>query len=243
MEVKIVATTIEDIQYEEMISDLHYEAVMRSEARKQCIYIFVEGESEEIAFQPLLEACGIDFEKDGILIANYNGIGNLKHAIRLIRKTLSHDRPIIVTFDDDLEGKKVSGLIDDPLIVSFKIPCSPVVTYKDGSKGGSFEESFTPDCFIDSSFKPKAIDSKMLTKASDFKKKFDPEKPWVSQLVNFISDNNGGKPGSINKIEIAKNMALAALPVPKTFVALAEVINCVRTENPIRHPDSVELNI
>ena len=50
-----MATTIEDIQYDEMLSDLHHEAVMRNEALKQCIYIFVEGESEEATFKALLD--------------------------------------------------------------------------------------------------------------------------------------------------------------------------------------------
>ncbi|WP_233527762.1 TOPRIM nucleotidyl transferase/hydrolase domain-containing protein [Serratia sp. PAMC26656] len=237
-----MGTTIEDIRYEEMLSELQFESVMKSEARKQCIYIFVEGESEEITFQPLLESFGVDFEKEGIIIANYNGIGNLRHAIRILGKTLSHDRPIIVTFDDDLEGKKVTGLINDPLITYFKIPYSPVVTYKDGSKGGSFEECFTPDCFIDSCFKPKAIDSNILTKSSDFKKIFNPKKPWISQLAKFILDN-GGKPGSIKKVEIAGNMASAASPVPQTFSELAKVITDIRAKNPIKHPDNVELKI
>jgi len=46
-----MATTIEDIQYDEMLSELHFEAVMKNEAQKQCIYVFVEGDSEEVAFQ------------------------------------------------------------------------------------------------------------------------------------------------------------------------------------------------
>ena len=44
-----MATTIEDIQYEEMLSELHHEVVMKNAALEQCIYIFVEGESEATA--------------------------------------------------------------------------------------------------------------------------------------------------------------------------------------------------
>ncbi|WP_199780230.1 MULTISPECIES: TOPRIM nucleotidyl transferase/hydrolase domain-containing protein [Enterobacteriaceae] len=101
-----MGTTMEDIKYDEMLNELIFQEVMKNEAKKQCIYIFVEGECEELVFQPLLERCGIDFDTMGIVIANYNGVGNLKHAIRLLNQTLSHDRPIIVTYDDDHEGKK-----------------------------------------------------------------------------------------------------------------------------------------
>ncbi|MFL3317309.1 TOPRIM nucleotidyl transferase/hydrolase domain-containing protein [Klebsiella michiganensis] len=236
-----MGTTIEDILHDEMINELHFEAVMRNEAQKQCIYIFVEGESEEAAFQPLLEDCGVDFINEGIILANYNGIGNLRHSLRLLKKTLSHDRPIIVTYDDDPVGKEVTKSINDPLITLFKIPYSPVVKYKDGSEGGSFEESFTPDCFIDSCFKEKSIDFNMLPKILDFKKIFNPTNPWVSQLNQFIS-NNGGKPG-INKVAIAENMASIASPIPVTFTQLAKVVTDIRAKNPIKHPDDVDLNL
>jgi len=149
-----MATTLDDIWHDQMLEELHYEAVMKRAALEQCIYIFVEGESEETTFQMLLEdtSCGLDFEHNGIIIANYNGIGNLKHAIRLLRKTLSHDRPIIVTFDDDPDGKRNEKHLNDPLIFPFKIPQSPTVTFSDGSTGGSFEEAFSQQCFIESSF-------------------------------------------------------------------------------------------
>lgn len=235
-----MATTIEDIQYEEMLSELHFEAVMKNEAQKQCIYIFVEGDSEEVAFQPLLEECGLDFETDGVVVANYNGIGNLKHAIRLLRKTLSHDRPIVVTFDDDLDGKRISNSINDPLITTFKIPINPVVTYKNGEKGGSFEECFTPQCFIESSFKPGAIDSSILGRRAEFEEVYSPSIPWVSQLASFIK-SNGGNASSINKVEIAENMMSSCSPVPQTFEELANLVRKIRTANPIKHPDDVEI--
>jgi|TARA_R110000851_G_scaffold39956_3_gene101043 OLD-like protein len=237
-----MATTIEDIQYDEMISELHFDAVMKNEAQKQCIYIFVEGDSEEFVFQPLLEMCGVNFETDGVVVANYNGIGNLKHAIRLLRKTLSHDRPIIVTFDDDPAGKRVSKAINDPLISTFKIPLNPVVTYKNGEQGGSFEECFTANCFIESSFKQGAIDSIALGKESKFRKTFDPRTPWVSQLTRFIQ-SEGGNPSSLNKIEIAENMMSSCSPIPDTFEELANLVRKLRTMNPIKHPDDVEIKI
>lgn len=237
-----MSTTIEDIQYEEMLSQLHFEAVMKNEAQKQCIYLFVEGDSEEIAFQPILEKCGLNFDTDGIVVANYNGIGNLKHAIRLLRKTLSHGRPVVVTFDDDLDGKRVSNTINDSLITTFKIPFNPVVTYKNGARGGSFEECFTPDCFIKSSFKPLAIDRKVISKESDFYRVFNPLSPWIPQLADFIK-NNGGNPGSINKVEIAENMITTCSLVPQTFEELAKLLKQIRVLNPIKNPNDVEIKI
>ncbi|HGP1211626.1 MULTISPECIES: TOPRIM nucleotidyl transferase/hydrolase domain-containing protein [Enterobacteriaceae] len=237
-----MGTTMEDIQYDEMIKELHYEAVMKNEARKQCIYIFVEGYSEEVSFQPLLEQCGIDFDKNGIIIANYNGIGNLEHAVRLLKKTLSHDRPIIITFDDDLEGKKVKKITDDPLITYFPIPLKPVVKYKNGLQGGSFEESFNPDCFIDACFQKHTIDDQVISKKNEFKKIFEPTKPWISQLANFIK-NNGGNPGGVNKINIAENIVSCISEIPETYKKLADTITAVRKKFPIQHPDNISINL
>lgn len=238
---QLVGTTMEDIQYEEMLNELLFEKVMKNEAKKQCIYIFVEGESEELAFQPLLEDCGIDFDKLGIVIANYNGIGNLKHAVRLLHKTLSHDRPIIVTYDDDHEGKIIKK-INSPLITYFKIPFSPVVSYNDGTLGGTFEESFPKDCFIEACFQQNVIASSFLSKRNDFEKKFNPTQPWLAQLAQFIS-SNGGTPNSINKTKLAENMMLSVSQTPETYNELAKLIIDIRNKNPIKHPENVDLNL
>ncbi|WP_259331745.1 TOPRIM nucleotidyl transferase/hydrolase domain-containing protein [Enterobacter cloacae] len=236
-----MATTIEDIKYEEMIDELLFHEVMKNEAKKQCIYIFVEGESEELVFQPLLKRCGIDFDTMGIVIANYNGVGNLKHAIRLLSKTLSHDRPIIVTYDDDHEGKKINK-INTPLITYFKIPFRPIVTYNDGSLGGAFEESFPNDCFIEACFHSNVIGTDLSCKRNDFCRIFDTSKPWLSQLAQFLS-LNGGRPDSINKIKLAENMMHFASEIPETYKELAKIIINIRTENPVKHPEDILLNL
>lgn len=232
---------MEDIKYEEMLNDLMYKEVMKNEAKKQCIYIFVEGECEELVFQPLLEKCGIDFDTMGIVIANYNGAGNLKHAIRLLNQTLSHDRPIIVTYDDDHEGKKINK-INTPLITYFKIPFSPVVCYNDGSLGGAFEESFPRDCFLDACFQNNVTATSFLSGCNEFDKTFNTSKPWLSQLAQFIS-LNGGRPDSINKIKLAENMMLTVSQIPETYKELAKVIIDIRNKNPIKHPEDIDLNL
>lgn len=92
------------------ISDLHDEAVMARAAIEQAIFVFVEGDSEELAL-PLLFTDILDLEAVGARIANYNGHGNLRAALRLLKATLTHDRPIFdrgVELDDQhavLEGR------------------------------------------------------------------------------------------------------------------------------------------
>ena len=237
-----MATTIEEIQYDEMLSDLHHESVMNNAALEQCIYIFVEGESEEATFQMLLEDSGLDFQGNGIVIANYNGIGNLKHAVRLLRKTLSHNRPIIVTYDDDLEGKRISKHLGDPLITDFKVPHEPVVTYSDGSVGGSFEEVFSQQCFMDACFDDGVLEPSFSGEQAVFSSGFDKDKPWFSQLAKFVM-KNGGNASSINKVRLAEHMAESCDPVPETFIKLAETALELRKDNPVRHPDDIDLPI
>ena len=238
-----MSTTMEDILEDELISKLHNEAIMKRAALEQCIYIFVEGDSEEATFQMLLEnpGCGLNFQENGIVIANYNGAGNLKHALRLLRKTLSHDRPIIVTFDDDLAGKRIVGHLNDPLIYSFCIPNKPVVTYTDGTEGGSFEEAFSPRCFLEACFQSGVLEPSFSGTLSDFSAVFDNKKPYLNQFKIYIK-NNGGKPGSINKVLLAKYMARTSNPVPDTFIKLAKIALDLRKSNPVRHFDDVELS-
>ena len=239
-----MATTIEDIHYEEMFSKLHHETVMKNAALDQCIYIFVEGESEETTFKMLLEdqLCGLDFEENGVVVANYNGIGNLHHAVRLLRQTLSHDRPIVVTYDDDLEGKAKLKYLNDSLITPFKIPQTPVVEFGNGSFGGSFEEAFLPDCFLKSCFEGKVLPSGFKGSLEDFSSSFDKTKPWIPQLAIYVS-SNGCHPASINKVLLAENMAHNCEPVPDSFIKLAEVVLDLRKHNPVKHPDDVKLTI
>ncbi len=237
-----MATTIEDIQYDEMLAELHHEAMMRKEAMKQCIYILVEGESEEVTFKSLLEDCGLDFKEHGVVIANYNGIGNLRHAIRLLKMTLTHDRPIVVTFDDDIEGKAAQKHIKGSQFTPFKVPFEPVVTYKNGSSGGSFEECFAPDCFISSCFEADFVPASVRSKEPEFREYFDPTRPWLAQFAKFL-DANGGCGNSINKVHIAKAMTSKCSPAPETFEILARTIIGIRDRHPIENPNDVEISL
>ncbi len=236
-----MATAMEDIIYDEMIDSFCAEEIMKKAAKAQCIYIFVEGDSEEAIFQTLLEECGLDFEKHGIVVANYNGIGNLRSSIRLLRKTLSHDRPIIVTYDDDRPGKRETQHIDDKLITLFKIPQAPVVKYPNGSAGGSLEEAFPPELFIESSFKCDVILNSNQSLRENFSTIFNAREPWFSQLANFV-EARGIKAGSINKIRLAEHMAESCDPIPETFRELAKVALSLREQHPVKSPNDVDLD-
>ncbi len=62
----LMGTTLDDIKMEEAFSALHDEAVMKAAALSQCIYLFVEGDSEDIpnsilnhTWKPALSKAGL----------------------------------------------------------------------------------------------------------------------------------------------------------------------------------------
>lgn len=229
---------------EQAYEELHHEEVMRQATLTQCIYVFVEGESEEVAFPLLLERAGIDFEKDGIVIANYNGINNLPHVLRIMAKTLSYDRPIIVTYDNDLDGQRISRKISQYASsshIAFQtIPSNEVVTFKNGHNGGSFEEAFEPSYFIHTCFSNKFMPESISKRKSQFLVEFDVRKPWLSQVCQFCQ-LNGYKTFGDCKVKLAETLALYCSNIPPSFKELAELIKITRQSHPVRHPDDVDL--
>lgn len=228
----------ESIEYDALMdikSELEAIDIATSEsALEQCIYLFVEGESEEVAFRILLEGgLGLNFEKEGIVIANYNGIGNLGNTIRLMKQTLSHSRPMIFTFDDD-DKKLISKIGTIPSNFHlFKVPNQPTVTLPNGDLGGSFEESFEPNDFIDACFETAILKSNHQVSKQDFMKVFDSNKPFYAQMVKFLKAN-GSASYLLPKPEIAENMAVSCIPVPDTYIKLAKLIKKIRFENPVK---------
>ena len=71
--------------------------------------------------------------------------------LRLLNLTLSFNRPIVLTYDNDpesiksIEASRKQNFINN-LVSEFPIPNTPVVTYPSGHAGG-VEESFSPDNF------------------------------------------------------------------------------------------------
>ena len=219
-----------DIKYELEAFD----TATSESALEQCIYLFVEGESEEVAFRILIEeGLGLNFEKEGRVIANYNGIGKLGHTIRLMKKTLSHSRPMIFTFDDD-DKKLISKIGTLPSNFHlFKVPNHPTVTLPNRDLGGSFEESFEPSDFIDACFDTAILKSNPQVSKQDFISIFDTRKPFYAQMVKFLKAQSLSI-YALPKPEIAENMAVSCTPVPDTYIKLAELIKQIRSKNPVK---------
>jgi len=239
-----MSITYEDIAWENAIDDLYNEAKMDRARKEQCIFLFVEGESEEIAFPILLNEL-IDMNELGVVVANYNGIGNLAAALRLLSKTLSHDRPIIVTYDNDIKGVTNTRKIKIPKAKSdlfhlFPIPQIEVVEYPNGHTGGSFEESFLEDDFIKCAFTENVISKEVLEKRKDFENIFRVNKPWLKQLEKFCAEL-GFINCEIKKTALAEELATSVKNIPGTYIKLAELIKEVRTQYPVIHPDDVDL--
>src|SRR3990170_3967712 len=117
---------LNDALYDQYLIDRRYEKEMEIATLNQCIYLFVEGLTEEKAYPELLAKCDIDLVEIGIIVANYNGIGNLIPSLRLLHKTLSYNRPIIVTFDNDEEGNKHQEKIQNLGLKSELITLIPI---------------------------------------------------------------------------------------------------------------------
>ncbi len=233
-----------DAEYDKAIDDLQNEAVMKRATREQSIFLLVEGESEEVAI-PILFFDIINLDDVGVKIANYNGHGNLPAALRLLKLTLSHERPIILTYDNDPESIasvhrcKEQGLITD-LIYPLPIPTDPVVEYPSGHYGGAFEESFPAAVFINAAFGRDVLPAIVASQRMLFESTFDSSKPWLSQLRKFTA-SIGFTDWDTKKTELAESMAEVCTQLPPTYRALARLINEVRKKHPVVHPYDVEL--
>lgn len=234
-----------DYAVEAALEELHHEAVMKQATLAQCVYLFVEGESEETAFPILLEEAGLDLEGLGIVVANYNGIGNLRSALRLMSQTLSHSRPIVLSFDNDEEGARFLASpavhdLDEDLVTLAPVPSFPVVKYPSGHKGGSFEEAFKLDYFIETCFHESFMDKDLVSRRDAFMIEFDPTLPWLAQ-VNKFCYKHGVSSFSSHKVDLAEALAEGVGQVPEPFVQLAEILQKVRENTPVIHPYDVEL--
>jgi len=239
-----MGTTWSDVAAEMAIVELHDEAVMKRAALEQAIYVFVEGESEETALTILLTG-RLNLGKIGAKIANYNGHGNLSAALRLLNLTLSHNRPIIVTYDNDPASTKSikkcqqQGLLNNQTYL-FPMPTHPIVKYSSGHRGGSFEECFPVKTFLDAAFSSETLPTSASEYRTKFESEFDPCEPWLRQLKEFTA-GIGFTGWSVRKLLLAKTLATMCDKLPSTFMELADLIQDVRTNYPVVHPDDVEL--
>ncbi len=239
-----MTTTRDDIAMEMAISDLHYEAVMSQAALEQAIIVLVEGDSEECAL-PMLFTDILDLETIGVKVANYNGHGNLRAALRLLKLTLNHDRPIIVTYDNDPESiasvsKCQNQNLINELVYLFPIPIESVVTYPCGHFGGSFEESFPVEIFLNSAFTESILPAFIIAERALFESTFNPREPWLRQLKKFTAQFSSVE-WSINKPLLAEALAMECDVLPLTYSRLTTKIQEIRAKYPVIHPYDVEL--
>jgi len=239
-----MSTTWDDIARDEALMGLHDEAKIERATQEQCIYLFVEGESEEIALDYMFYDT-IDTDKIGVKIVNYNGHGNLRAFLKFLKVVIAHKYPIILTYDDEpqslrsINSCKQQSLLGD-LTYLFSIPSEPIVTYPSGHKGGSFEESFPIEIFMASVFNQSILPEELVDKRKQFESEFDMNKPWLSQVYLFKKENGFAK-GEISKKYLAENLASSCDDIPSTYLNLIELIKEVREKHPVIHPDDVEL--
>lgn len=235
-----------DAIYDQYIDGMIHDKVMENTKLQQCIFLFVEGFTEEASFPELLCRCGVDIDELGVIVANYNGIGNLLSSLRLLYKTLSHDRPVIVTLDNDADGRKFlnrfsSSGIDSEQIILHPIPTvvTPIMC-SDGEYGGSYEELFPVDYFIEHAFSPEFLAKEVVDSKSEFMEIFDQQKSWFDQVRKF-SAQTGHVDLKDYKIQLGEKLAMSCSEVPSDISNLAQKVLEVRDQYPVVHPESVAM--
>ncbi len=238
-----MGTTFEDIAYEQYLIDREEEQIRLQSILRYCVYLFVEGFTEERAFPLLFERLNFDFREKGIVIANYNGSGNADASIMLLRQTLSNDRPILFTFDNDEAGQKI---IASPLIkneqVQGRLWLNPLpdvmrkIEYASGHVGGSFEEMFEQDDFLDCIFTLDGITQEILSLKNELTERFETQKPWRNQVKKFMYEH--GIPNFLesetSKIELGVKLANECKVPPKDIENLVSRLMQIREKYPIR---------
>ena len=239
-----MSMTWNDVAMEMAYEARHNEAVMEEATLNQCIYLFVEGLSEARAFPILLEKAGVNLKELGILLANYNGSGNLVHSLRLLKLTLSHARPVVATVDNDENGAKIilecrSHFQEEDLIHLFPIPSRRKVRYPNGHVGGSFEELFSAERFLACCFREEVMEQSLVARKREFARAFDKNKPWYLQVKAFCAqygDNSGPR-----KAKLAELLARECHTVPSSIMKLATLLKEVRKTHPVKDPRDVDV--
>ena len=225
------------IKNESVLANLPFDTLYSESSGKSdlehCIYLFVEDENEKTAFRILLEeGLGINFKKYGIVLAHYGGIDNLQDTLKSMRQTGKYSRAMIFTYNDDSKGKSaIKNYINMPgNIHLFKVPYQPVVHLPDGKIGGSFAESFAPKDFINACFNTTLLKSNPDIRKQDFSKVFQHNKPYYTQIVDFLKDKNLSNYLPC-KVEIAESMARYCKNEPSTYHELASLIKEICKNN------------
>jgi predicted ATP-dependent endonuclease of OLD family len=234
----------DDAMYDDYLDRLVGEEEMKILYLQQCIYLFVEGETEEEAYPELLAKCDLNIDDIGVVVADYNGAGNLIHCLRLLQMTLSHDRPVVVTIDNDEEGlrnlnKAKKYGFDMKHITILPMPSiSPSIEYKSGHTGGAFEEMFYCDQFVDQAFCSEFMPGTIVTEKKKFLESLENTSGWFDQLMKFCALRGYTEIKDYKK-QIGVRLAETCERIPPDISALADTLRRIRKEHPVRHPADI----
>jgi hypothetical protein len=231
--------TMDDARHDAAAEEWFHEQSLEREKLIQCIYLLVEGDSEEIAFPRLLLRAGLDLEELGVVLVNLQGVANASHVIRTLAITLSADRPVVLVVDNDPEGMKAlkySDLAKHHLLTTVKVPVAPKVECYDGSRGGSLEEAFDLEVVVRAAL--RTLNNELgVFDVGEILAAVDETKPWLAQISQFVRDRSEGFRG-VEKTALAELLADEA--PPKTIVDLAQTLLKVRGEHPVlEHTEAV----
>ncbi|MDA3884849.1 MAG: hypothetical protein PF638_04570 [Candidatus Delongbacteria bacterium] len=232
--------TENDAVLEGCLSSLLHEHELDKCKQLYKIFLFVEGDTEEAVLPDMIHEAGYDLEENSIEIANYNGVSNLIHSIRLLRKTLNYRSPIIVTIDNDDAGfKEYNRLISQTDLLGslepvyfYKLPTSKTKIDYTTHKGGSFEEIFEMDCFLEAILKLEGIPAELIQDKEIIKKDFVRNISWVTQIKKIL--NSYGYKRDIDKISLGQWMDCIKISIPQDILDLAELIKEVREKYPVK---------
>lgn len=221
-----MATTMDDV-----IRDMAADEWYRSQEQEHfeglsklfhAVYLFVEGESEKRALPILFELANYDHEADSIIICNCGGATQFINALRLLRNTLSSDRPVVILLDNDQEGKDVFNELKALNFYNLLIP---------QDRDGEFEEIFSEDNFLKACLEDIIARKKTEKQKKKFEQHFDRTQPWSKQFYQFLGLTK--KQFAPNKPKIAEKMAIDCTSVPSDILNLIEVLKKVREKYPI----------
>lgn len=201
------------------------------------MYLFVEGDTEEGVFPIIFERLNYEYDEDGVIIANCGGNGNFSHCIDLLRKTLSNNRPVLITYDNDTNSdskiQKLKSSHHDKLYF-YSLPFkNNKITFKNGFLGGSFEELFEKEEYIESIFSIKELNQYIDCK-HELLKTINNKSLWFNQIKGFFHNKlNCDIEGYKKKIGmfIAKNCR----KIPQEFSEIIDLIKKIRKEYPVKN--------
>jgi len=234
-----MGTSIDDIKEDVAIEESFQGRSLDREKLLQCIYLLVEGATEEQALPSLLATAGADLDELGVVLVNMGGANNATHIVRTLLLTLSADRPVVLVLDNDDEGKRAansSTLRAHPHLTTMMVPAQGVVELASGARGGSFEEMFDLSQVIEAVV--EQLDAGGPS-ATDLHADVDPQQPWLAQISRICRASVSGF-REIDKVEVAICLS-STTPAPADIQRLAALLTGLRDDNPVLpHHEAVD---